>query len=201
MRVVWINGWSLGESYVSVLALLRFPEHEHIVVNSVPGWDRAVEAMEEIDILIGYSMGAFLLLGRPDLYRRARRTILLAPFEDFRSESGCGGKVRRGQLSYLLKWMDRDVISAVADFRIRAGIDEPGSGEIGFSVEELKWGIEHLRTDSVDSGMIEKFECYLGSKDSLLDPVYFKNRYPGINIIEGAGHDLKELLDSEQVKL
>jgi len=201
MKVVWINGWSLDKAFVAKRAEARFPKCQHVVVNPVPGWDRIVESLEAIDILIGYSLGAFSLMGRQDLCQRIGRTILLAPFEDFRAESDRGGKVKRGQLSYLLKCLDRNARAAVADFRIRSGIDEPVNEDTEISVEDLKWGIERLRSDSVDAGTIEAFECYLGSEDALLDSAVLKSMYPNIEIIEGAGHDLKQLLESGRVKL
>ena len=201
MRVAWINGWSLEEGPLRVLATRRFPNDEHVVIASVPGWDNALEKVEGIDLLIGYSLGAFLLMGRPDLCIGAKRTILLAPFEDFRSESERGGKVRRGQLSYLLKWLNRDAAAAVVDFRKRSGISELMSEDFEFSVDQLKWGIEVLMTESVTSGMIESFESYLGSEDALLDTTYFEKTYPSINVVEGAGHDLKELLERGLVEL
>ena len=195
MRVVWINGWSLEEGPLLSLVTKRFPEHEHLAVASVPGWARVLEEIDGVDVLIGYSLGAFLLMGRLDLCDKAKRTILLAPFEDFRSESDRGGKVKRGQLSYLLKWLDRDSCAAGTDFRERAGISETMSECYRFSAVELKWGIEYLMTESVELGTAGRFECYFGSEDALLDTYYFENTYPGIRVIEGTGHDLRELLE------
>jgi len=195
MRVAWINGWSLEEGPLRALATKRFPNDEHVVIASIPGWDRVLENVEGIDVLIGYSLGAFLLMGRPNLCGGAKRTILLAPFEDLGSESERGGRVRRGQLSYLLKWLDRDAVAAVVDFRKRSGISELMSDKFRFSVDQLKWGIEILMTETIDSGAIESFECYVGSEDTLLDAAYFDNAYPRINIVEGAGHDLEALLE------
>jgi|TARA_B110000438_G_scaffold301344_1_gene355997 hypothetical protein len=195
MRVAWINGWSLEEGPLRALVTKRFPKDEHVVIASIPGWDRVLENVEGIEVLIGYSLGAFLLMSRPDLCGGAKRTILLAPFEDLRSKSERGGRVRRGQLSYLLKWLDRDAVAAVVDFRKRSGISELMSEAFNFSVDQLKWGIEVLMTEMITPGAIESFECYLGSEDALLDAAYFDNAYPSINIVEGAGHDLEGLLE------
>lgn len=201
MRVAWVNGWSLEEGSLRVLATRRFPKDEHIVISPIPGWDSDLEKVEGIDVLIGYSLGAFLLMSRPGLCGGVKRTILLAPFEDFRSESERGGRVRRGQLSYLLKWLNRDAAAAVVDFRKRSGILELMSEDFEFSVDQLKWGIEILMTESMDAGTIKSFECYLGSEDALLDVGYFENAYPSINIVEGAGHDLEGLLERGLAKL
>ena len=65
------------------------------------------------------------MMGRPELKGVASRTILLAPFEDFRSESDCGGLIGRGQLVYLSRWLDREAMAAIADFRVRSGLAEP----------------------------------------------------------------------------
>lgn len=201
MRVAWINGWSLSQAHLRRLAVEFFPESDHIALSPVPGWDQEVEALERIDVLIGYSLGAFLLMGRPELKGVASRTILLAPFEDFRSESDCGGRVGRGQLVYLSRWLDREAMAAIADFRVRSGLAEPLNDDSEYSLDNLKWGIERLMTDSVESGSIDKFECYVGSEDTLLDSSILKKLYPRINVIEGAGHDLKELLGSGRVSI
>jgi hypothetical protein len=59
MRVAWINGWSLEEGPLRALVTKRFPKDEHVVIASIPGWDRVLENVEGIEVLIGYSLGAF----------------------------------------------------------------------------------------------------------------------------------------------
>ncbi len=201
MRVTWVNGWGLEGDYVLDVVESMYPDYEHSVVYSDSDWERELDRLPEIDVLIGFSLGAHLLAGRPEIVDRCKRAILLAPFEDFKADSDKGGKVRRGQLVYLSRWLDRDPNAAILDFRERAGLNGAIVRKSSISVVELKWGIERLLDGSVDGEFIRRMECYVGSEDTLLDSARLKELYPNINVVEGAGHDLAELLEKAGIEL
>ncbi len=193
MRIACINGWSFGDAETRCVFERRFLNTEVCIAQAVEDWEARLEAIGSVDWLFGYSLGAFLLLSRRDsIDFEAQRVTLLAPFEDFKAEANRGGKTKRGQLSYLLKWLDRDAQEAVSDFRRRANLT--AAMELQVSPEDLKWGIRTLRDESIVPGSLKGVESYLGREDPLLDAGSMEKRYPHIEVMDEVGHELSSLL-------
>lgn len=182
----------MGEQETRIAFESRFPNAEVTAIETVPGWD---ESLGSVDWLFGYSLGAYLALMEKDrLSSLARRFTLLAPFEDFKAEAERGGRTRKGQLGYLLKWLDRNPEEAIADFRKRAGLREK-SPDLEWNVEDLKWGIRILKDTACEFGTLAGVECYVGKRDPLLDSERLKELYPSVGVIADAGHELEALLE------
>jgi len=193
-KVVWINGWGLSASYIEEIATSVYPKADHVVVLPKPGWEEMLMQQPRAATVVAYSLGAFLLLGRPDLSNRFDRSVFVAPFEDFKKESKKGGRVRLTQLRYLRRWLKSDKEAAIFDFMTRAGLKSECSNPGELSKAGCVWGIDRLINDSAEPGSLLKCEALIGEADRLLDAEQMRRVYPNIKILEGAGHDLGELL-------
>lgn len=201
MRVVWINGWGLGTSYLRKLASEFFPERDHSFILPKEGWDVELNHEPKESTIVAYSLGSFLLLSRPELSKKFERVVFMAPFEDLKKEADRGGRVHLAQLVYLRRWLQRDNIAAIKDFIVRAGLSNGSSDFSGLQDADLIWGIDRLINDSVKLGRLDGSEVWIGEKDRLLDVGKMQERYPDINIVSEAGHDLGELLKEANIRL
>ncbi|MCH2386914.1 MAG: alpha/beta fold hydrolase [Opitutales bacterium] len=192
MNIIWLNGWGLSSRYVERIAVSLYPNLHHTVILPAPNWIELLAKQNFDSILVGYSLGAFLLLSRPDLATRFSQTILLAPFEDFRAEAGRGGRIRKAQLAYLLRWLGRNRVEALGDFWSRAELKDPAYPK-ELTTCDLEWGIQRLLKSSACGWPVLRLKSYVGDQDRLLDAGDLKNRSRYLNVVAGAGHDLLPL--------
>jgi hypothetical protein len=233
--VTWIGGWACPAEATLAFAQTVCPEAAHQVYlptstcigkMDTGGGLRTGERTEtvagpdaEADVIVGYSTGAFLLLGAWDKLPPAARVVLIAPFADFRVESGRGGKTPAAKLRFLLRWLRRDPLAALQDFYQRAGLGEPPAG-LPYAQEELVWGIEQL-ANVAQPGLSGQSDAYpkneytlpddetrnerrltalAGDRDALLDAEGLRADFPMLTVVPGAGHALadfrKELTDA-----
>ena len=143
------------------------------------------------DILIGHSLGAFLLLQRPDILNKATKCILVAPFLDFKVEAKKGGKIATTQLKYLSKWLNKNPLAAINDFYQRAGLELEKPTTLPYPLDDLRWGIDCLITSSTDSPDLENVLLFVGEDDPLLDASTLKQYLPSIQTIPNANHKLQ----------
>lgn len=201
MKTVFLNGWGLSTSEAQEAL------EQHGVSGACQVIALETDCVEQCgaavgEQLIAYSTGAFLALREPQLLLRFKQVILLAPFFDFRSESGLGGKVRTAQLKYLLRWLAKEPLAAVNDFRIRAGLGGEPLSELPASQEDLQWGIERLLKDAVKTEPArENLRGYVGGADALLDAKTLSSSHSWIKSLPGVGHDLPGLLQATEVVL
>ncbi|TWT67682.1 hypothetical protein Pla123a_42380 [Posidoniimonas polymericola] len=191
MTTVLLNGWAVSEAAARD-ALDAAPETNLQVIPPSPNWQELL-ADAQANVLVGYSTGAMLLLSEPKLAERFERVVLLAPFTDFRAESGQGGNVRSAQLKYLLRMLKKDPLTTVHDFYDRAGLKMPRPTELPLPVDDLRWGIEQLLNRSAEEWTLEDVECWVGGADPLLDAERLKELCPALHVLQGVGHDLSEL--------
>lgn len=201
MRLVWINGWGLGTSYLERLASDLYPKKEHVFIQPKEGWSIELDQQAKDSTVVAYSLGGFLFLNRPDLCQKFERVVFMAPFEDLKKESGLGGSVHLAQLIYLRRWLQRDNISAINDFIARAGLSNHSSDPSGLLDADLIWGIDRLINDSLEPGILGSFEVWIGEKDRLLDAEKIHELNPSVNVLSVAGHDLGELLREANIEL
>ncbi|MDP0495366.1 MAG: alpha/beta fold hydrolase [Verrucomicrobiota bacterium JB024] len=233
--VTWISGWACPAEATQAFAQSVCPEAAHEIflptsictekMDTSSGAPSGVVAETEAgygakaDIIVGYSTGAFLLLGAWDKLPSAARVVLVAPFADFRAESGRGGKTPAAKLRFLLRWLRRDPLAALQDFYQRAGLGEPPAG-LPYAQEELVWGIEQL-AEVAQPGLAGQTDPYpkneyaspasaardsrcltvlVGDQDTLLDAEALRADFPMLTVVPGAGHALadfrKELTDA-----
>ncbi len=191
-RIGCVNGWGVSDAEVRrAFAASGWPE-PICVIAPTKNWKEQL-CRNELDTVVGYSTGAFLLLLEGGLPSAWRDVILLAPFRSLVSEQGLGGKVRRAQLQFALRWLKRDPLAAVNDFRARAGLGDALDWLPG-SEEELAWGIELLATQVADGEAEECFRMYIGAEDPLLDADAVSRGLPRITVLPGVGHGLCGLL-------
>lgn len=190
-RIGFVNGWGIGErEALEAFARSGWPDPVCVQTPS-PGWyERLCHC--ELDTVVAYSTGAFLLLNEfaPP---RWRRMVFLAPFRSLVLESGLGGRVRLAQLRYVSRWLQRDALAAVNDFRARAGVGEALEW-IPVAENELAWGIEMLATTIATGHVDERARLVVGEKDPLLDPAALGRDWPKLKTLPGVGHGLEELL-------
>ena len=201
MKVVWINGWGIGISYLETIASELYPNKEHSYILPKLGWDAELSEISKNSTVVAYSLGAFLLLNQPNLYHYFDRVIFLAPFEDFKKEEEKGGKVYRSQLIYLRRWLQRDSLAAIRDFVLRAGLSDHSDDLSGLEDSDLIWGVDRLINDSVRRGNLVKVEAWIGENDRLLDAGRINSINPSINVLKNVGHDLRELLVGAKIEL
>jgi len=196
VKALWLNGWGVGSAALQKLVGTRYPEIEHICVDPVEGWiGEAYRVVDDVDWVIGYSTGAFLLLGEEKLLEQADNVMLFAPFVDFRKESGLGGKTRRVQLDYLIRMLKKEPLAALADFYQRAGLTFSPPNELPMKVGDLVWGIEVLRDVGLAKDCLGDYPFRIGSEDTLIDAKRMHELGENSSIVEGANHDLAALLD------
>ncbi len=201
MRVVWINGWGLGKDYLKWIASDLYPEKTHVFIQPKEGWSVELDQQAKDSTIVAYSLGAFLLLNRPDLCRKFDRVVFMAPFADLKKESGLGGKVHLAQLLFLRRWLQRDNLAAIKDFIVRAGLNSHSNDLSVFLDADLIWGIDRLINDSLKPGVLGSFEVWIGEKDRLLDAKRLHELHPSVNVLSAAGHDLGELLKEAKIEL
>lgn len=196
MNLVFLNGWGIDQSSARD-ALNSLGCFDSVaVVQPIRPWRSLLDGVSvgEDTIIIGYSTGAFLLLEYPEIAKRFARSILLAPFVDFRLESQLGGLTRLAQLKVMSQWLQRAPKSALEDFYKRAGVSLPLPNDLPVSPADLLWGIERLSEDTRCIDSLKSFECFVGEDDPLVDASLLKRLNTHLTVLPAIGHDLIGLL-------
>lgn len=195
MRMGWIMGWAVPESWFAAHVRAIFPEDEHVFFEPADGVLTAVENRGPFDRLVGYSLGAHLLLAEAERVERlGARVILLAPILAFPSEEGLGGRIARTQVRYLSRWVRRDRAGALDDFYARAGLDVRSEEANVIALETLLAGLERLAAGRVDAPAPAGWRMYAGAEDSLLDAGSLARQLPALVTVAGATHHPAALL-------
>ncbi len=191
-RIGCVNGWGVSDTEVwRAFAASGWPE-PICVIAPTKNWKEQL-CRNELDTVVGYSTGAFLLLLEEELPLAWKDVLLLAPLRSLVSEQGLGGMVRRAQLQFVLRWLKRDPLGAVNDFRARAGLGE-ALDSLPSREEDLAWGIDLLATQVADGEVEERFRMYIGAEDPLLDADAVSRGLPRTTVLPNAGHGLHGLL-------
>jgi len=217
-KVLWIGGWGINPTELRALVSRELVNGTHTVAPPSPKLEAMLaQSMHEFDVIIGYSLGAFLLLQYiqnqavkskednfivPAFFDSSKEFILIAPFLDFKSESGKGGKVSLTQLRYLERMLKRSPVEAINDFYLRAQLSLPPITALPYPIEDLQWGISQLITQSITTSfsLPLKTSILLGEKDPLLDSASLAKTFnllmrPNkIQLINNQGHDLTGFL-------
>jgi hypothetical protein len=194
MNVTWILGWAIPVAWFDPLARTAFPTAEHRFITATPNTAAELAALGDADLLMGYSLGAQLLLG--DVARcRARMGIgLLAPIFAFPAERGLGGRVSATQVSYLARWVRRDPLAALQDFYRRAGLDVPPELAPTQDRDALAWGLDQLLHGNVAAKLPPGAIAVAGSEDPLLDAAKLHAIEARVEVVPGGTHHPRTLL-------
>lgn len=197
-RVAWMLGWAIPQTWLEPIAHAAFPAAEHTFIAASPTALDSLEKSPAFDRLIGYSLGALLLLQQPQRVARHRRVDLLAPFFAFACEEELGGRIARAQVRYLIRWLQRDPAAALADFYTRAGLSgtgvPPAHSALSASLPDLVWGLERLASDRVNPPLPPGWRGWCGDRDALLDAGLLNRIDASISVVCGATHHPAALL-------
>lgn len=186
MKILWIGGWAISTNTLRSIVATAFPKVDHCCIHP---HERFLESIEDYnpDIIVGYSLGASLLLMN-DISRYSRQ-YLIAPFFNIKDATW----VSSTQLKYLLRWMKHDPISAINDFYERAGLTIPKVNELPYSLTDLIWGIETLIKVNAVSIYDDRY-IFLGKQDPLINRSFFmKNVLKSVTCLD-ADHNLQNYL-------
>lgn len=195
MRMAWLLGWAVPEAWFAPQVRGIFREAEHTFIPAGPETSTRLETLSSCDWLVGYSLGAQLLLAAAVRGRSLGRVTLLAPIFAFPQEEALGGRVSRTQVRHLARWMRRDPAAALADFYARAGLDVPASFVPQTVTEELLWGLRFLENERIEPPPPPGWRLWCGTEDSLLDAKRLCEVAPQTRWVRGTHHP-RELLQA-----
>jgi len=201
VKIGWIGGWGIALDEIRPLAVAHAPDAEHLIFPPVMG---AAEHLTNCDRVIGWSLGAHLLLEAAARgVQLPKQVFLIAPFTSFCSEHGKCGKVSETQVHWLKRWVEKEPLAALADFRQRAGLHPTTNKELPYEKEYLLAGLDILTEPAgialvsfARQGLPAGWEAYVGANDNLLNPEGVCQAVVGCQIIEGVGHDLADFLNT-----
>jgi hypothetical protein len=195
MKMAWLLGWAVSPRWFGRKVSAVFPRAEHRYVPAGPDALVQLEAEGPCDWIVGYSLGAQLLLRERERIRPGQKVALLAPIFALAREDQLGGRVARSQISYLKRWLQRDFPAALADFYQRAQLDVPTEDFPGPAQRpELQWGLEQLSANRCSPEMPGGWRGWCGQGDPLLDAAHLARCVPGVQPVPDAGHDPAGLL-------
>jgi hypothetical protein len=190
----WVMGWAIPEAWFAPLVLEIFPSHQHVFFPAKAAAITRLQSAGSFDCIVGYSLGAQLLLGAAARGDRFDHVALLAPIFAFPSEEKLGGRVARTQVRYLARWLRRDSTAALLNFYERAGLDVPADlFQVG-DAATLEWGLECLERDRVEPPLPSGWRAWCGAEDALLDAAGLAALAPEIVVVPGATHHPSGLL-------
>lgn len=190
--VLWVGGWGIPEQWGLDTVRAHFPDADHQW--RIPSAN-ALESLDAYDHVVGYSLGASLLLRA----NAGSSAVLLAPFVDFKSESRQGGRISSTQLRYVRRSMAADPVAALNDFYVRAGLAIQTTG-LPYAREVLDWGLDQLLAD-VPRHDAHRSCAIVGVDDPLLDPSAILPHFAEVEAIQDAKHDLAGLLPELSIKI
>ncbi len=197
MRCAWISGWGLPAAYLEGHARTLWPEATHAVFTPTPSGLAAFAASPAPDLLIGYSLGTLLILRQQVALPPACPVALLAPILDLKTEAALGGRVSTTKIKYLLRWLRRDPLAALADFYAQAGLALEPPGALPYELDGLAWGLEALLGPPASPVAAPVTARWIaGDADPLVDTAALRRIVPGLDIVIRAGHDPARLIQA-----
>ncbi len=197
MRMAWIMGWAVPQPWFAAQVRSVFPEAVHIFFEPNESALAAFEKQGPFGWVVGYSLGAHLLLAEAArVTRSGARVVLMAPFSAFPAEEGMGGRVKRTQVRYLARWMRRERDAALEDFYAKAGLDVTAEMATGISLETLVEGLMRLEQGRVEAPVPCDWQMFAGDRDDLLDAVVLAQKFASLVVVPGATHHPTALLQA-----
>lgn len=193
-----ISGWGIAPESVAPF----FPSGTRVFAPTREN----IAALAGAPRVVGYSLGAFLLLEAAARGEFSCADVsLFAPFLAFPREAGAGGRVAATQVKFLRRWLGKNPVAALADFYARAGLSFPpptASGALPYRAEDLDSGLEILATAKLD-GVPENarsWKIFLGENDALLDARAVAATFPEnpVRLVPSGTHYLQTLLSENE---
>jgi hypothetical protein len=230
MRMTWIGGWGIAPESMRPLAEKYFAgsqhtflpptkqaieeisrPHPHLSSPLSPSEGERVGVRSSPDIMVAWSFGAWRLLEAAARGVEFPGMVLLyAPFVAFPSEAGLGGKCSATQVKFLRRWLQREPLSALADFCKRAEIPVSNlhsNTPLPYALSDLLEGLERLSEDASPGlrefaarGLPRNWQAFVGDRDPLLDGATVCRSLPGCVLLRGVGHAIADLLAASQAK-
>lgn len=186
-----LSGWGIAPEAAAALfppgARVLAPTRENVV------------ALAGARRVVGYSLGAFLLLeasARGEFF--CEDVALCAPFLAFPREAGAGGRVSATQVKFLRRRLKKDAPAALADFYARAGLSFPPPPPLPYHIEDLDTGLEILAAERLGAvpASARSWKVFLGEDDALIDARAVAATFPEnpVRLVSSATHDLRSLL-------
>lgn len=189
-RVLWIGGWAIPSGYMKSNIENIFPQFLHSFIHPNKNYKDILKSLK-YDIVIGYSLGATLLLIEDSIVPKKVKQFCIAPFLNIKEAT----TVNETQLKFLLRKLQSDPIHAINDFYIRAQLQIEKITDLPYSLEDLCWGIEFLiNTRDYQVNNTHMFTL-LGEKDPLIDSKFFQDNFHKVKIFENADHNLTNYLN------
>ncbi len=191
-----LSGWGIPPASLSPY----FPAGTLILP---PTRDNALRLAAEAKSVVGYSLGAWLLLELASKAEISAENVrLYAPFLAFPKEAELGGKISATQVKFLRRWIKKDPVPALADFYRRAGLASfPVPQTLPYRAEELDLGLVYL-IDGYISAVpddAKNWEIVVGACDALLDAhavekIFLQSK---TRLVPAGTHDLATLVEGE----
>lgn len=194
MKIGWVLGWAVSREWFARLARDAFPDAQHCFIEATPLAMARLERGGPFDRVVGYSLGAHLLLASADHAWLPAKIALLAPIFAFPREAHLGGRASRTQVRHLARWLRRDPLPALADFHARAQLDPIGISPPWAAMDDLLWGLERLENGRVDPPLPGSWRAWCGAEDALLDATRLSALVPELRVVSGATHHPAGLL-------
>jgi hypothetical protein len=172
--------------------------HHHIIIPRFTAMDELkAYDMTCVRCIIGYSLGAFILLNHwPSVSSIPVEKFLLAPFLDLKQSSHLGGKIDLVQLLHMKRRLMQNPLQALQDFYKRTNIQFKLLGSLPYSLEDLMWGIDYILKKSIEETIcFSEIQAVIGGQDALIDAYLIKHFFKNIHIEHSATHCISTLLD------
>ena len=194
-RWLWIGGWGLSSTYTETIARRHFPNIEHCCLAPTRNWSKAL-GEGPFSHLIGYSLGAFLVLLQKEMHRieGGPSIMLFAPFIDFKREAEVGGRIAAARLNILHRQLTRRPLETLNNFYAAAGLGLPSPKKLPYPLEDLLWGIEVLLQKTVAPETMGPALSFIGDRDPLLDATVMSDAIPNLNVLSRVDHRLERLI-------
>lgn len=190
---IWISGWAIDPDRFKSAVERALPNDSHQVLTPAPN---ALEKALAVgaDNIGGYSLGSLILLSALEQIPKVANITCLAPFIAFCEEDRMGGATPRGTLQALQKRLQKQPQKTLQLFYRLAGLSDPLSGQLPYSIEDLEWGLEQLLTLKASTTFPGSVKGFAGLKDPLINHKEMRSRWPTCHFIDECNHDYRKLL-------
>lgn len=185
MKILWIGGWAISIKHMQTIVETVFPQYNHSYVHPHKNYLECIEK-ENHDIIVGYSLGATLLLNKTHLFKNSKK-YLIAPFLNIEGAI----KVNNIQLKFLLKKLKTDPLHTINDFYKRAQLSMPEATFLPYPLDDLYWGIETIMQPQEYVADDSNQFILIGQNDPLINPKFFQKNFNQITILAGVKHNFE----------